>query len=157
MKGAAFTIAGVVAAGGLPMQAQAKSIEPIVVVNDLGGLIQKRRNKINKLRLSGQPVIIEGRCASACTMYLFLENTCVMPNASLGFHGPRPFWGGRLPPFFFDHWSEIMSEEFREPLRSWFMEEARYEIEGMLNVKGSTLIDMGYTQCGPRKPLILGR
>lgn len=60
--------------------------EPVVIENDLGGSINRYIRKYNEYKASGQRVEIEGRCASACTIYMALPNACIHPDAKFGFH-----------------------------------------------------------------------
>lgn len=134
------------ASAPLQLFAQAAPGGPVVVSFDMGGSLQARQTKIRKMRHQGQRVEIRGRCYSACTMYLGLQNVCVDPDAVLGFHGPRGALGA-LPQDAFEHWSRIMSRDLRKPLQSWFMMQARYVTRGVLFVSGSKLIEMGYARC----------
>lgn len=117
-----------------------------VVQSDRGGMIGQRSKEIRGLRATGQPVELRGTCLSACTMYLSLPNACVSSNATLGFHGPTRN-GQRLSAREFDHWSQVMASNYREPLRSWYMTEGRHRISGYYRFSGAQLIQMGYRQC----------
>ncbi|MBR0710460.1 hypothetical protein [Bradyrhizobium liaoningense] len=67
------------------------------ITDDRGGSIGKYVYKYERLRASGQRVIIDGFCASACTIVLAslpAERICVTSRAELAFHaawdiGPR--------------------------------------------------------------------
>jgi hypothetical protein len=64
--------------------------------NDRGGLIADYLEKYEGLRASGQTVMIDGLCASACTIVLGAvphDRICVTPNAALGFHAAFDFVG----------------------------------------------------------------
>src|SRR5215467_3420949 len=41
---------------------------------------------VSQYNQSGEEFRIEGRCNSACTMFLAIRNVCVMRSAQLGFH-----------------------------------------------------------------------
>ncbi len=126
-----------------PVQAQSTAM---VVRNDRGGLLGQRNAEIRALRASGQRVELRGLSLSACTMYLSLPNACVSPSAIFGFHGPSR--GGRpLPAAEFEHWSELMARNYREPLRSWFMAKGRFITEGYFEMSGAELIRLGYPNC----------
>ena len=67
------------------------------IANDRGGLIADYMDKYEGLRASGEAVMIDGLCASACTMVLGAvphDRICVTPNAALGFHAAFDFVGG---------------------------------------------------------------
>jgi len=126
--------------------AHAKSRPAFVVHSDRGGLLAQRTREIRRFRASGQRVELRGTCLSACTMYLGLSGTCVARTATLGFHGPSKK-GHRMTIKEFDHWSLVMAKNYREPLRSWFMTEARYRTSGYHRISGAELIRLGYKQC----------
>jgi hypothetical protein len=117
-----------------------------VVRSDRGGMLGQRAAEIRQLRAAGQRVELRGTCLSACTMYLSLPNVCVDRSATLGFHGPSRN-GRNLPQHEFEHWSAVMADNYREPLRSWYLTEARYRTSGYYEIRGSELIQMGYPQC----------
>lgn len=59
------------------------------ISNDKGGQIGPYLDAYVSLRKSGQKVIIDGPCLSACTLVLGVmprERICVTPRAQLGFH-----------------------------------------------------------------------
>jgi hypothetical protein len=65
-----------------------RAVEPIVIRNDPGGLVRPRAEEVRALLRSGRRVIIDGECASACTMYLRLPpgQVCVTHRSALAFH-----------------------------------------------------------------------
>lgn len=59
------------------------------ISDDRGGRIGTYVDKYSALRTSGETVMIDGLCASACTIVLGAvprERICVTPRANLGFH-----------------------------------------------------------------------
>ena len=59
------------------------------ILDDLGGQIGAYLAKYQALRASGDKVVIDGTCASACTMLLGViprDRICVTPRAVLAFH-----------------------------------------------------------------------
>jgi hypothetical protein len=59
------------------------------IASDSGGQIGPYLEKLETLRNSGENVIIDGTCLSACTMVLGViprDHLCVTPRARLGFH-----------------------------------------------------------------------
>jgi len=124
--------------------AQAQPVK--VVMNDRGGLLGQRAQEIRVLAQTGQRVELRGQCLSACTLYLKLPNACVAPNATFGFHGPS--WYGRpLPTDQLEAFSNLMARHYREPLRSWFMNTARYRISSYYQLRRRQLIGMRYSPC----------
>ena len=64
------------------------------IADDRGGQIGRYITKFQGLRSSGQSVIIDGLCASACTIVLGAvphDKICVTSRASLGFHAAYDF------------------------------------------------------------------
>ena len=64
------------------------------IADDRGGRIGTYVTKFQRLRSSGEPVIIDGLCASACTIVLGTiphNKICVTPRATLGFHAAYDF------------------------------------------------------------------
>ena len=59
------------------------------IANDRGGQIGRYVERYEQLRASGQSVVIDGLCASSCTIVLGAiphERICVTRNANLAFH-----------------------------------------------------------------------
>ena len=66
----------------------------VLITNDRGGQIGGYVERYEQLRATGQTVIIDGLCASSCTIVLAAvphERICVTPNANLGFHAAWDF------------------------------------------------------------------
>jgi hypothetical protein len=59
------------------------------ITRDHGGLVEDYKAKYAQIRDSGERVVIDGVCNSACTLVLGivpLNRICATPKASLGFH-----------------------------------------------------------------------
>src|SRR5689334_10324772 len=59
------------------------------ITSDHGGYVEEYKAKYKHVRDSGERVIIDGVCNSACTLVFGivpLNRICVTPRASLGFH-----------------------------------------------------------------------
>ncbi len=62
--------------------------------DDMGGLMTEYASRFASMRASGEKVVIDGPCFSACTMLLGMlprDQVCVTPNAVLGFHAAWNF------------------------------------------------------------------
>ena len=72
------------------------------IADDRGGQIGRYVELYDQLRASGQTIMIDGLCASACTIVLGAiprDRICVTPNANLAFHAAWDFGtGGRTIP-----------------------------------------------------------
>ena len=85
MKFAALLLASVI----LLFAGARVSYAVVRIADDRGGQIGAYLDKYQSLRTSGETVIIDGYCASACTMVLGMvprNKICVTSRASLGFH-----------------------------------------------------------------------
>lgn len=73
----------------------------VLISGDSGGLMEDYAARFQQVRQSGEPVVIDGACYSACTLVLGLvprHQICATPNAILGFHAAWQFdtSGGRV-------------------------------------------------------------
>jgi len=76
-------IAGILVVGVVPGNAVVR------IAKDRGGRIGTYFDKYQRVRNSGEMVVIDGLCASACTIVLGTipsDHICVTPRAQLGFH-----------------------------------------------------------------------
>ena len=93
----------------------------IVIKADRGGLITDYAERFLSARATGEQVVIDGACLSACTLVVGMlprDKICATPKAVLGFHAAwRPTKNGgkvsSLPA------SEAMMEVYPADLRSW--------------------------------------
>ncbi len=71
----------------------------IRITGDPGGLIAEYTQRFLQARASGEPVVIDGACLSACTLAIAMlprQQVCMTPRAVLGFHAawrPTPDGG----------------------------------------------------------------
>ena len=66
----------------------------VLINGDNGGKMEDYTARFRQVRDSGESVIIDGTCMSACTMVLGLvphDRICATPNAVLGFHAAWEF------------------------------------------------------------------
>jgi hypothetical protein len=118
---------------------------PLVITNDPGGVVGLRAARV--ATLGDREVRIEGRCESACTMYLAAENVCVTPDARLGFHGPS-FFGIPLPAGDFEYWSRVIASHYPDTLSDWFMRTGRHS-QAMQTISGADMVRNGWArECG---------
>lgn len=121
----------------------AQAAAPYVVRSDLGGSVKRRIQDIQALHASGRRVEIRGeRCLSSCTMLLGLSTSCVNPRTTFGFHGASRN-GDALPVPVFNRVSQVIAQHYPPPLRSWYMEVARYSITDLHFLTGAELIELG--------------
>jgi hypothetical protein len=91
---------------------------------DPGGQIGPYLEELEQLRGSGEQVIIDGPCLSACTMVLGViprNRICVTPRAKLGFHAAwHPGENGRQVTS--RAATQLLMDIYPEKVRSWIKE-----------------------------------
>ena len=119
----------------------------LTVYADPGGKLYKRLQFINYLEKNDIDVKIVGRCASACTLYLSMETTCVIPDARFGFHGPSASDVYMTSAQRKDD-IELMTRAYPDFLDQWFVRRASHLVgDDLLWVEGSELIRHGVPEC----------
>ena len=95
----------------------------IRIVRDPGGEVSSYIQKFEDVRASGERVVIDGPCLSACTLVLSIvpnERICVTRRAVLGFHAARSIdRRGRL--YAEPEASEAVLETYPAPVRDWII------------------------------------
>jgi hypothetical protein len=101
--------------------ATSPSLSAVRITSDPGGQIGPYMAKLDALRNSGQSVIIDGSCLSACTMVLGViprDRLCVTPRARLGFHAAwRLNEAGRQVTS--PDGTELLMSAYPQPVRDW--------------------------------------
>jgi len=86
-----------------------------------GGQVGPFLDLFDRVRESGERVVIDGPCLSACTLVLMTvpgERICVTRRAVLGFHAARSIDGrGRL--YAEPEASRVVQEAYPAPVRAW--------------------------------------
>lgn len=80
-----FTFAAALALAGLPLQPASADVR---ILEDRGGALSAYEARVQWLHATGERVIIDGPCLSACTLHLNLPTgqVCATARAVLGFH-----------------------------------------------------------------------
>jgi hypothetical protein len=141
----AATLMGFAAIAGASYPSPARAV--VRITDDRGGNIGVYWSRYMALRDSGQQVVIDGTCSSACTMLLGIVPTdriCVTPNAVLGFHAAwRPgFLGFKVinAPATRTLWNS-----YPPPIRQWIARNGGLGTD-MMYLSGPELFAM-YRQC----------
>ncbi|MBB4260328.1 MULTISPECIES: hypothetical protein [unclassified Bradyrhizobium] len=112
--------AGLLAAAILLTEMHA-SHAAIRIAGDRGGLIDAYVDRYERLRTSGETVIIDGLCASSCTIVLgavAADKICVTSKAALGFHAAWDF--GRKGRTITDHdATNYLYSMYPGPVQRW--------------------------------------
>jgi hypothetical protein len=91
------------------------------ITNDRGGHIGSYVTKYQRLALAGESVIIDGLCASACTILLSElphDKICVTSRATLGFHAAWNF-GPNGRTFTDPEATLMLYSAYPTPVRRW--------------------------------------
>jgi len=111
-------LAGAVAAA---LMASSSAQAVVRIKSDPGGQIGPYLENLVALRGSGERVIIDGPCLSACTMVLGViprDRICVTPRARLGFHAAwHPGEDGHPIPS--REATKLLMDIYPEHVRSW--------------------------------------
>jgi hypothetical protein len=90
------------------------------ISDDPGGQLGPYLQKLAALRSSGEKVVIDGKCLSACTMVLGViprDHICVTSKAQLGFHAAwRPEAGHQVTS---REGTELMMDNYPQEVRDW--------------------------------------
>lgn len=117
------------------------------IADDRGGRIGTYVDKYQALRTSGETVVIDGLCASACTIVLGAVphgKICVTSRASLGFHAAwDPGAGGR--PVTNAEATHMLYEMYPVSIRRWIKKHGGLTPH-MIFLRGQQLMAM-YRPC----------
>src|SRR5215204_1572565 len=112
---------GLLALGSVATLAPAPAAATVRIVRDAGGQIGPYLESLVALRSSGERVIIDGPCLSACTMILGViprDRICVTSRARLGFHAA---WnpGDNGEPITSRGGTRLLMDVYPQPVRRW--------------------------------------
>jgi len=139
----------VVIAAMLPAVAPAAA--SVRIAGDAGGQIGPYLERLNALRNSGERVVIDGPCLSACTMVLGViprDRICMTHRARLGFHAAWQHGvnGERATSY---GGTQVLMRVYPDNVRSWITN--RGGLSGrMLYLQGRELAQMYPTCTGGR-------
>jgi len=117
------------------------------IVSDAGGQIGPYLEQLVRLRSSGERVVIDGPCLSACTMVLGViprERICVTRRARLGFHAAwHPGSNGR--PITSRGGTQLLMDVYPQNVRQWIAKKGGLKPQ-MVYLYGRELASM-YQTC----------
>jgi hypothetical protein len=105
----------------VPLLATAPAAAEIRIIQSPGGQVGPFLDLFEKVRESGERVVIDGPCLSACTLVLSIvpgERICVTKRAVLGFHAARSV--DRRGRFYAEpEASDAVLAAYPSPIRDW--------------------------------------
>jgi hypothetical protein len=120
----------------------------IRIDGDSGGRIDQYLSRFEELRGSGERVIVDGPCNSACTLLLGKlprSHICVTARASLGFHAAwTPDETGH--PVSSPSWTRVLWSNYPQQIRHWISRHGGLTPR-MIYLRGHELTSM-YPRCG---------
>lgn len=138
---------GVVLGAVLAALSMSNATAAVRIINDGGGQIGPYLEQYVALRGSGERVIIDGPCLSACTMVLGViprDRICVTQRARLGFHAA---WnpGDNGQPILSRGGTQLLMEIYPQNVRRWIARKGGLT-QRMLYLHGRELASM-YRMC----------
>ena len=117
------------------------------ISDDPGGQLGPYLQRLATLRSSGEQVVIDGRCLSACTMVLGViprDHICVTSRAQLGFHAAwRPDEAGRRVTS--RDGTQLLMDNYPLQVREWIAQRGGLSLR-MMYLTGRELTSM-YPAC----------
>jgi hypothetical protein len=117
------------------------------IAGDRGGRIGKYLDRYDAIRNSGEIVMIDGLCSSACTMVLGVvshDKICVTSHASLGFHAAYDLGTkGRAVPNL--EATQLLYSHYPSAIRDWIAARGGLKTQ-MIFLRGKELMSM-YRPC----------
>jgi hypothetical protein len=117
LPGVVAIVMAALALTAAPVQADVR------IIASPGGQVGPFLDLFEKVRQSGERVVIDGPCLSACTLVLSIvpnDRICVTRRAVLGFHAARSIDGrGRI--YAEPEASEAVLETYPAPIRDWII------------------------------------
>lgn len=108
-----------------------------------GGRTEYFESIVQQYNQSGEPFRIEGRCNSACTMFLAIRNVCVVRSAQLGFHSGHDRQGNLRPSA-----TKRMIDSYNAKLRAYVVANHFMETTAFHTISGRDIITrFGYREC----------
>jgi hypothetical protein len=130
-------VAFLVFAGGYASSAAVR------IAGDRGGRIGKYLDRYDAIRTSGETVIIDGLCLSACTMVLGAvshDQICVTSHANLGFHAAYdPGTKGRVVTNL--EATKLLYSHYPSAVRDWIAARGGLQSQ-MIFLRGKELMNM---------------
>jgi hypothetical protein len=115
LRSLVVAIAAVLSLCAAPLHAEVR------IISSPGGQVGSFLDLFQEVRASGQRVVIDGPCMSACTLVLSIvpnDRICVTRRAVLGFHAARSAdRRGRL--YAEPEASEVVLQAYPAPVRDW--------------------------------------
>ena len=118
------------------------------IVSDPGGEVASYVQKFRQIRDSGQRVVIDGPCLSACTLLTGIipkDHVCITRRATLGFHAASYYDDASRTLVPTRHGSELVMRLYPPEIRSWINRHGGLRPQ-LIMLRGRELSDL-YPTC----------
>jgi hypothetical protein len=118
------------------------------IVSDPGGEVASYVQKFRQIRDSGQRVVIDGPCLSACTLLTGIvprDRVCITRRAALGFHAASYYDDASRTLVPTRHGSELVMRLYPPEIRSWINRHGGLRPQ-LIMLRGRELSDL-YPTC----------
>jgi hypothetical protein len=142
MNFAKLLLSGFLAIAGMHASSAA-----VRIAGDRGGRVGEYVDRFDAIRTSGESVIIDGPCLSACTMVLGAvshDKICVTSHASLGFHAAYDL-GNKGHAVTNVEATELLYSHYPSRVRDWIAARGGLKSQ-MIFLRGKELMSM-YRPC----------
>jgi ATP-dependent protease ClpP protease subunit len=99
------------------------------ILSSPGGAVDAYLAAFARVRQSGERVVIDGPCLSACTLVLSTiprNRICVTRRAVLGFHAPRWYYPGTGQTMRASEATRAVTASYPPPVRAWIKQKPIY-------------------------------
>jgi hypothetical protein len=137
-------LSGVVSALFLIFSAQAD----VRILSSPGGAVDAYLAAFARVRHSGERVVIDGPCLSACTLVLSTiprNRICVTRRAVLGFHAPRWYYPGSRQTMRASEATRAVTASYPPAVRAWIKKRGGLT-QKVLYLRGKELMAL-YPRC----------
>ncbi len=117
----------------------------VIIHNNHGGLVDQFLAQSREWEYQGKTIKISGLCASACTLYLHNEKTCIENGTTkFGFHAARIAWGESNHPIIGpidQNSTRIMMNYYPPGIRDWILRKGGLGLN-MIFLTGKELLNL---------------
>jgi hypothetical protein len=122
MKWQAALVGALASAALLTMACAPAAFADVHIVNDPGGEVSEYVKKFHELSESGERLVIDGPCLSACTLFTAFiapDHVCVTRRAVLGFHAASYFDDAKRSLVPTRKGTDLVMRLYPPEIRSW--------------------------------------
>jgi hypothetical protein len=115
-------LAGAIASALVTCAASGAAYADVRIVGDPGGEVSSYIQRFDEIRDSGQRIVVDGPCLSACTLFTGIvprDHVCVTRRAALGFHAASYYDDASRELVPTRHGSALVMRIYPPQIRAW--------------------------------------